>query len=148
VRRADLLIAAVFVVLGLVTIVAVVPRYVVQGGTADGDLSPAFMPYVATVLATAAMLLLALGHLRTRNDGADAAPLPARSGLFIGVATAVLAAAFVLMEAFGYLAGAATLVAGFLLIVRARLPVVLAAAVALPLALWLLFDKLLDFPLP
>ena len=43
---------------------------------------------------------------------------------------------------------ALTIVAGFLLIVRAKNTVVLVAAVALPLALWLLFDKLLDFPLP
>jgi hypothetical protein len=148
VRRADLLTAALFVGLGLLTLFALVPRYVAQSAT-GGDLSPAFMPYVAAGLATGAMVLLFLTSLLGRRtpDG-DPAPLPARSWLFIGSATGVLAAAFALMETFGYLAGAGTLVAGFLLIVRAKIAVVLAAAVVLPLSLWLLFDKLLDFPLP
>jgi hypothetical protein len=146
-RRADLVSAAVFVVLGLVTIFVAVPRYVARTA-ADGELSSAFMPYVAAGLATVAMALLFLTRLRQRGADDDVPALTARSWAFIGTATAVLAAAFVLMDTFGYLAGAAVLVAGFLLTVRARARVVVGAAVALPLALWLLFDKLLDFPLP
>jgi hypothetical protein len=146
-RRADLISAAVFVALGLVTIFVAVPRYVARTA-ADGELSAAFMPYVAAGLATAAMALLFLTRLRQRGAADDVPALTARSWAFIGTATAVLAVAFVLMDTFGYLAGAAVLVAGFLLTVRARAQVVVGAAVALPLALWLLFDKLLDFPLP
>jgi hypothetical protein len=147
VRRADLISAAVFVVLGLVTIFVAVPRYVARTA-ADGELSSAFMPYVAASLLTGAMVLLFLRQLRAPRANDDAPALPARSFAFIGTAVAVLAVAFALMESLGYLAGAVTLVAGFLLIVRAKPLVVVAAAVALPLALWLLFDKLLDFPLP
>lgn len=146
-RRADIITAALFLVLGVVAIVALIPRYV-DGGAADGDLSPAFMPYVAAGLATGAMLLLLLTRLLDRRPGAGDAPLSPRAWLFVVLIVAVLAASFALMEAFGYLAGAAMLVAGFLLIVRADLKVVIGAAVALPLALWLLFDVALDFPLP
>jgi Tripartite tricarboxylate transporter TctB family len=147
VRRADLIVAALFVAVGLVTILVVVPRYV-AASAAGGDLSPAFMPYVAACLATGAMALLFLTRLIGRTADADAPPLPARSWLFIGTAIALMAGAFALLDVFGYLAGAATLVAGFLLLVRAKIHIVLGAAVALPLALWLLFDKVLDFPLP
>lgn len=146
-RRADLISAAVFVVLGLVTMLVAVPRYVARTA-ADGELSAAFMPYVAAGLLTGAMALLFLGRLKGPRIDDDAPALTAGSWAFIGTAVAVLAAAFALMDSFGYLAGAATLVAGFLLIVRAKVRVVVGAAVALPLALWLLFDKLLDFPLP
>jgi hypothetical protein len=139
--------AALFVVLGVVTLLAGIPQYV-AGDAADGDLSPAFMPYVAACLATGAMLLLFVTRLFDRTPDPGAPPLPPRAWVFIGLCTAVLVAAFALMEAFGYLAGAVMLVAGFLLIVRADIKVAVGAAVALPLALWLLFDRALDFPLP
>ncbi len=146
-RRADLLIAALFAALGLVTIFVLVPRYVAGAGPTD-DLTPAFMPYVAAGLCTAAMALLFLTRLRRGTGDGGGRPLPARSWLFIGTAAGVLATAFVLMDSIGYFAGAAAIVAGFLLMVRAHLKVVIGASVLLPLALWLLFDKLLDFPLP
>jgi hypothetical protein len=147
VRRAELVIAALFAVLGLVTIFVLVPRYVAGSAPAE-DLSPAFMPYVAAALGTGAMALLFVTRLLGPAPAEDATPLPARSWVFIGSSAAVLAGAFVLMDLLGYLAGAAALVAGFLLMVRAGIKVVIGAAVLFPLALWLLFDRLLDFPLP
>ncbi len=145
-RRAELFLAAVFVVLGLVTIVVLVPKYVAGSIDAE-DLSPAFMPYVATALGTGAMVLLFLTRLAP-GGGEDRTPLPARSWAFIGAATAVLVVAFVLMDTIGYIAGAAAIVAGFLLMVRASMRVVLGVTIAFPVGLWLLFDKLLGFPLP
>jgi hypothetical protein len=147
VRRADLITAALFVVLGVVTLFAGIPRDV-AGDAAEGDLSPAFMPYVAACLATGAMLLLFVTRLLDRRTDSGDAPLPPRAWVFLGLCTAVLVASFALMEAFGYLPGAALLVAGFLLIVRADIRVALGAAAALSFALWLLFDRALDFPLP
>ena len=138
--------AALFAALGLVTIFVLVPRYVTNAGPAE-NLTPAFMPYVAATLGTAAVALLFFTRLR-RADGGDAAPLPGRSWVFIGAVAAIFAAAFVLMDAVGYVAGAAVIVGGFLLMVRANLAVVIGASVLFPVALWLLFDKLLDFPLP
>jgi Tripartite tricarboxylate transporter TctB family len=146
VRRTELFLAAAFVALGLVTMLVLVPKYV-AGSVATEDLSPAFMPYVAAGLGTGAMALLFLIRLR-RGGGEGPMPLPARSWAFIGTVAALLVAAFVLMDRFGYLAGAAALVAGFMLMVRASVRVVLGVAIVLPVALWLLFDKLLDFPLP
>jgi hypothetical protein len=147
VRGADLITAALFVVLGAVTIFVGIPLYV-AGDAADGDLSPAFMPYVAVFLATGAMGLLFITRLLDRCADAGEPPLSPRASAFMGLSTAVLVASFALMEAFGYLAGAAMLVAGCLLIVRTDIKIALGAAAALPLALWLLFDKALDFPLP
>jgi len=148
VRRADLIIALLFAALGLVTLFVLVPHYVTNAGPAE-NLTPAFMPYVAATLGTAAVLLLFFTRLRRADgDDDDAAPLPGRSWVFIGAAAAIFAAAFVLMDVVGYVAGAAVIVAGFLLMVRASLTVVICASVVFPLALWLLFDKLLDFPLP
>jgi hypothetical protein len=145
-RRTELFLAAAFVVLGLVTMLVLIPKYV-AGTVATEDLSPAFMPYVAAGLGTGAMALLFLSRLRS-SDGDGPIPLPLRSWAFIGTVAALLAAAFALMDRFGYLVGAAALVAGFMLMVRASVRVVLGVAVVLPVALWLLFDKLLDFPLP
>ena len=134
--------------LGLVTLFFVIPRYG-GGGALDGDLAPAFMPYVATVLGTGAMALLLLARL-VGAGGADSepAPLPARSWTFIGTAAAVLAAAFVLMSYIGYVAGAAALAVGFMALARTSVRAALIATVALPAALWLLLERVLGFPLP
>jgi hypothetical protein len=52
------------------------------------------------------------------------------------------------MSLFGYLPGAAAIVIGFMGLGRARLRVVVGSAIGLPVALWLLFSRLLGFPLP
>lgn len=146
-RRADLISAALFVVLGLVTIFAIIPAHV-AGSSLGDDLSPAFMPYVAAALATGTMALLFVSRLARKQGNDEPAPLPAPSWVFIATAAAILAATFFLMSTFGYLAGAAAIVAGFMALARARLTVAAAAALAFPPVLWLLFDRLLGFPLP
>jgi hypothetical protein len=40
------------------------------------------------------------------------------------------------------------LVAGFMILARAELRVIVGTAILFPIVLWLLFDKLLGFPLP
>jgi hypothetical protein len=146
-RRTDIISAGVFLLLGLLAIFAVIPTYV-AGGADDGDLSPAFMPYVAATLGTGAMALLLVARLVGRSADEEPAPLPKDSWYFLGAAAAVLAVAFVLMDFFGYLWGAAAIVAGFMSLARANLKVVVGTAIVFPLALWLLFAKLLGFPLP
>jgi len=145
--RSDIISAAVLAALGLVTIFAVVPAYV-PGDAYNGELTPSFMPYVATVLGTAAaILLLAVRLVRRRTDDGPA-PLPRQSWLYVCVVTAVLVASFVLMDLFGYLAGAAAVVGGFMALARADLKVIVGTAIAFPVVLWFLFDRVLGFPLP
>lgn len=147
-RRADLISSGVLVALGLIAFLYWIPVY--APGAGDGeDLSPAFMPYVAAGLATAAMLwLFATRLLRAKVDAVAPAPLSRGSWLFVATATIVLAVTFVLLDRVGYVAGAACIVAGFMAMARVRWRTILGAAVVFPAALWLLFDKLLGFPLP
>jgi hypothetical protein len=146
-RRADLVTAGLFFLLGLVTILVIIPAYV-TGGTRDGELSPAFMPYVAAVMGTGAAALLLLARFTRKPAADEPAPLPKDSWLFIAAATAVLAVTFLLMDVFGFLVGATAIVAGFMALARANTKVTVGTAISFPVALWLLFDKLLGFPLP
>jgi hypothetical protein len=146
-RRADLITAGLLVLLGLVTILVMIPTYV-TGSARSGDLSPAFMPYVAAGLGTGAMALLFVVRLARGRTDDEPAPLPGQSWRFICAAAFVLGVTVVLMDRFGYLVGAAVIVAGFMALARADLKVIVGAAISFPVALWLLFDKALGFPLP
>ena len=146
-RRTDIVTAGFFVVLGLLTIVVIIPTYVTRSAQ-SGELSPAFMPYVAAALGTGAMALLLVARLARKGAKDEPAPLPKGSWAFIGTATVVLAVTFVLMELFGFLVGATAIVAGFMALARANRKTTVATALSLPIVLWLLFDQLLGFPLP
>jgi hypothetical protein len=106
------------------------------------------MPYGATRLGPGAAALLLVTRLAPTGSDDEPAPLPPRSWYFIGIAAVVLAATFVLMERFGYLVGATAIVAGFMALARADLKIMIGVTIALPITLWLLFDRLLGFPLP
>ena len=146
-RRTDIVTAGLFIVIGLVTIVYVIPTYV-MGGTDSDDLSPAFMPYVAAVIATVAATGLLVTRLVRRSAQEEPTPLPWESWLFLAASVVVLGVTFVLMDRVGYLWGAASVVGGFMLLARAPAGIIVGTAIAFPVALWLLFDKLLGFPLP
>lgn len=146
-RLADIISATILCALGLIAIVAIIPAQVAGDGGV-GDLSPAFMPYVAAIIATATMALLLVARLARAAASEEPVPLTTGSWLFIATAAAALAGAFFLMQHFGYLVGAAAIVAAFMAMARARPAVVVAVAATFPPALWLLFDKLLGFPLP
>jgi tripartite-type tricarboxylate transporter receptor subunit TctC len=110
-----------------------------------GELSPTFMPDIAAILVMGAAASLLIARLRRHRGGAI---LGRESWLFIGTASGVLAVSFVLMDVFGYFAGAAVVVAGFMALGRAEVKIIIGTAIGLPIALWLLFSKLLGFPLP
>ena len=114
----------------------------------NGDLSLFFMPYVAVALGVIAMILMLAARILHGRNNSESSLLPLASWVSIGTATAVLSVTLALMNFYGYLAGATTIVAGFMLMARARIWVVLGTAIALPVGLWLLFEKLLGFPLP
>jgi hypothetical protein len=146
VRRTELATAVALVVAGLATLAVLVPRYVVDAGVASA-LSPRFMPYVAALLATGAALQLLLEALVRRGDAAGAG-FGRGSLRFLGASAAVLGTAYLLMSLAGYLVGGAALVAGMLLLGRAKPATIVVAAVLAPVALWLVFAELLATPLP
>jgi hypothetical protein len=146
-RRADVVCAVIFVALGLLLIFHIIPHQV-TGGTGGHELPPSFMPYVATGIATLAMALLLLRRLLAGRAVDDTAPLDRESFAFIGTAALVLAGAVVAMTFLGYIAGAAVIVAGFMTLARASVRIVLVSTILFPVALWLLFDQALGFPLP
>jgi hypothetical protein len=144
-RRTDLLTAALLVLAGVGAIGWLIPRYVADTG-ASSALPPAFMPYVAAGLLTAAALGWLLSTL-WQHDQSDT-PLTLGSLRFLLASLAVLCGACVLMNVAGYIAGGTALVAGMLLVARARPVTILVTAVAAPAALWALFVQLLGTPLP
>jgi hypothetical protein len=135
VRRVELVTAALLVVAGLGALGVLIPLYVVGAAVGVG-LSPRFMPYVAAVVAA----------LLRRNG--DRAPVTFETLWFACAAAAVLGGSYLLMSRIGYLPGAAALVAGVLVVARAKVVTIVVTAVAAPVVLWLTFAWLLATPLP
>lgn len=146
-RRADIISAGILFVFGLATIFLIIPKYV-AGSAVGGDLSPAFMPYVAAIAGTVAVGILFITKLVRASGTDEPSPLSKSSWYFVGCSVAVLMMSFLLLDFLGYLPGAAAMVAGFMILGRTNIKVVLGTMAAFPVALWLLFDKLLGFPLP
>lgn len=146
-RKDELSIAVALVVAGLLTIAVVIPRYVVGSPIGTG-LSPAFMPYVAAGLATLAALGMLLESFGRRDASAGSAGLTRANLKFLCACAVVLGASYALMSLFGYVAGGVALVAGVLALARVAPMTLAIAAVAAPVALWLLFVGLLATPLP
>jgi hypothetical protein len=144
-RRTEILTAALLVLAGVGAIGWLIPHYVADTA-ASSALPPAFMPYVAAGLVTAA----ALGWLCStlRQGGHGDAPLTFRNLRFLLATLAVLSGACVLMSIAGYIVGGTALVAGMLLVARARPATILVTAISAPAALWALFVQLLATPLP
>jgi hypothetical protein len=145
VRRTELVTATALTVAGLGVIGVIIPRYVADIGVSSA-LSPAFMPYVAAVLTTVGAASLLVAELR--GHGGDAVPFTKSNWRFLGASVAVLIGSCLLMSILGYLVGGVAVVAGMLLLARVRPSIVIAAAVLAPIAVWLLFTKLLATPLP
>jgi len=119
-----------------------------DGGPRNAELSSAFMPFVGAGGFSLALIAMLIARARRAAEPLGIAVSTSDRGLFILVAILVMAGGFSAMAAFGYLVGAAVPAAGFLLLGRARLLVVIAGALLLPGLLWLLFYRLLGFPLP
>jgi hypothetical protein len=147
VRKSELAVAATLVAVGLLTIAVVIPRYV-AGGTVEGGLSPAFMPYVAAGLATLSALGMLLETLRGRDARPEHARLTRANLRFLFASAGVLGASYALIALVGYVAGGVVLIAGLLALARVTLVPLVIAAIAAPVVLWLLFVGLLAVPLP
>ena len=133
---------------GVLTLTVLIPRYVATDTSIYG-LSPAFMPYVAAVLATVSALGMLVGGWHRGAGSHDAPPVLTRGNLrFLGLAAAVLVASYALMSVFGYLLGGVALTAGILKLARVHWLPLVVTSLAAPAVLWLLFVALLATPLP
>jgi hypothetical protein len=158
VKRAELVAGALLTAFGLLVLFVVIPVWVPGHAEGDYGLEAEHFPVITAAAGTAFAALLLLRSLlgRTGNDlngnggAADApAPMDARNWTFLLVAGAGMAAAFALFDLGGFWLGAPFTVAAFMLIMGERRPLpIVATAVAAPLAIWLVFWKMLGFTLP
>lgn len=149
-RRSELIVALVLAVAGALMLAVLIPNYVAGDPSSDG-LSPAFMPYVAAVLATLSALAMLVGGLRrgTAASASETQPALTRDNLrFLAAAAVVLGVSYALMSLFGYLAGGIALTAGILKLARVRVVPLVVTSLAAPVVLWLFFVALLATPLP
>jgi hypothetical protein len=145
-QRAEIVTAAALAAFGLVAVLVVIPAGVADA-PATGGLPPSFMPYVAATLVTAAALGW-LAELALRPARLEQ-PTPGRGQWsFVAAVVLLLASSLALMGSLGFVPGGALLVGGTLTLARSRPATIAAFAVATPLALWLVFARLLSIPLP
>jgi hypothetical protein len=86
--------------------------------------------------------------LRRRDASAALARSTRDRWPFLCAAAVVLGGSYAVMSWLGYWAGGAALVAGTLALARTGLVTLAVTSVVAPLALWLLFARLLATPLP
>ncbi len=145
-RAIDCAAAVLLAAAGLATIFVFIPMTVDDPGL--DDLPPAFMPEVAAVLMTALAVLLGLHGLR-RREAAEEPALDRRHATFVLVAAVWLATVLAVVALAGYLIGGAAAIAGAMLLMRIRRPLLIGGvACAAPLVLWAVFWQVLTIPLP
>jgi tripartite-type tricarboxylate transporter receptor subunit TctC len=127
---------------------AVIRIDAIANGNGSTQVSIFFMPIVALGIGFIGIVFLLGESVRNIAAHPREPVLSRHSWLFVASSIAVMLAGFLIMLLLGYLPGAAAIVCGFMILSRARLRYVIGCAVALPVALWLLFSKLLGFPLP
>lgn len=149
-RRADLLAGALLVAFGLVVLLVVIPVWVPGHAEGSYGLRAQDFPLITAGAGTVLAALLVLRSLLAGGgEGKEEAPLEGRNWAFLAGAAAGLAAAFALFAFGGFWFGAPFTIAVFMLAMGERRPVALVATAALvPLAIWLVFWKMLGFTLP
>jgi hypothetical protein len=149
-HKADIVSAGVIVAFGLLVLFVVIPIWVPGHLEGNYGLRAQDFPILTTVAFTLlAAGLLVHGVLQPRRGEEEINPIPASSWRFLGLATGVLVAIWLLLETFGFAAGGPFGIAAFMVIMGERRPLhVVALSVLAPLAVWLLFWHVLKFPLP
>lgn len=143
-NRADLALGAAATALGAALILWIVPA--ATHPALFALVSPQFYPLLAAWLLVGAGAGLAISGLRGGETARDS-PWP-RAAVAL-VAAAGLGLAVILMFRIGFMAaGAAVVLAVMLLAGERRLPFLIGLPAIFPFLLWLLFDALLDRPLP
>jgi ABC-type Co2+ transport system permease subunit len=149
-RRADIISAGVIVAFGLFVLLVAIPRWV--PGHLEGNYGLRAQDF--PILTALTLTLLALGLLvhrigQPRRGEEENNPIPASSWRFLGLASGVLVAIWLLLDIFGFAAGGPFTIAAFMIVMGERRPLhVVALSLLAPLAVWLLFWQILKFPLP
>ncbi len=155
-RKADIISSAVIIALGLTILFVVIPIWVPGHLAGNYGLRAQDFPILtATVIVTLAAGLLAhrlFGKARPADEDSpdeDTPPITPQSWRFLAIAAAVLIAIWLLLDQVGFIAGAPFGIAVFMVMMGERRPLhVIPLAILAPLAVWVLFWKILHFPLP
>ena len=144
-RTLDLWAGLLIVLAGLFGLLYLIPNHVGDGF--GFGLSPRFFPYLCVGAITVLGALLFINRLLSQVDTRRIEFGRRHLGRLL-LLTGLMAGSLALIQWFGYLAGAALLVAAFMLAMGERRPSrILPTATLWPLALWLLFKLALGAPL-
>ncbi|MGV0820849.1 tripartite tricarboxylate transporter TctB family protein [Martelella sp. AMO21009] len=142
-RRANIISGVVLVLLGLLTLVVIIPNAIGHGP--QGMMSPRLVPSMMMVVVVALSVLLVMSNLRAKPAQRDAEPPILASELLALIKIgAVFLGAIALFVWVSPLAGGAFLLVASLLVLGERRPlVIIGMTVGLLFAVWLLFYKIL-----
>lgn len=144
-RTLDLWAGLLIVLAGLLGLFYLIPTHIGDGF--GFGLSPRFFPYLCVGAITVLGAVLFINRLLSQVD-TRRIEFSRRHFARLLLLAALIALSLVLLQWLGYLAGAAFLVAGFMLAMgEKRLSRLVPTAVLWPLALWLLFKLALGAPL-
>lgn len=146
--RAEAIAGLVLLAGALVMIFLVVPAQ--TEAVADASIQPGTYPAIALwiVAALSALLVVRSVVLLRRTDDSPT-PIGLDNVATLLLVGAIVASAFAAMDFLGYIVGGIGLVAALMLYMGVRNPVLLIAVSAgAPAAVWLVFDILLERPLP
>lgn len=146
-QKVDLWAGAIILIAGLAATFYVIPFHV-DGGFGFG-LSPRFFPYICSVAITALGAVLVFSRMSGKGNAGKRSPLTVRISGRLALFSGLLAGGLLVMTVWGYLPGGMLLVAAFMIAMGEKRPHwIIPTAVCWPLFLWLLFEKLLETPLP
>ncbi|GGO81855.1 hypothetical protein GCM10011348_21820 [Marinobacterium nitratireducens] len=145
--KVDFWAGVVIVIAGLFVTLYVIPFHV-DSGFGFG-LSPRFFPYICSVAITALGAFLVFFRVFGKEEGEVRSLLTIKVSGRLVLLAGLLALGLLVMNIWGYLPGGMFLVAAFMIALgEKRLSWIIPTAVGWPLFLWLLFEKLLETPLP
>lgn len=145
-RKTDIVVASMLGVAWLVIALYVIPNYV--GTALAGTLSPTFMPYTVVIIGLGLLTGVLVQRVLDKNSAPGPAPFDKRSAGFIAGMIATMFVAYFVIDRLGYLYGAPILIAGFMLLSRAKLWTIPIVAIATPFILWAVSWYGLTIPLP
>lgn len=147
VKNVDLWAGVVITFAGLIATFYLIPNYV-SAGFGYG-LSPRFFPYTCSVAITALGAILVFTRITSSGVTDAMSPLSVKAAGRLLLVAVLLAAGLLVMTIWGYLPGAMLMMAAFMVLMGERRPHwIIPTAVGWPIVLWLLFEKLLETPLP
>jgi len=148
VKRAEIFAGLLLLAFALVMIFLVVPA---QTEVADEtSIQPKTYPLIALwIIAALSALLVVLAVLALRAGPDSASPIRLENIKSLVLVGIIIAAAYVAIDWIGYIVGGVGLVAALMWYMGVRRPIpLIAVPVCAPVTVWLIFEVLLERPLP